>query len=151
MQAPLAIAPRKTASVGQLSIGSSAQPYGAIGDEASIAAREVIAQRYHHSYVEPEDAQALRIWVRFDESMDVLAKWRESSDGDEATAALMLLGARASVPIEEIDWIRSAFNRAITDQTKAPLDGYDPATGCVVLWLQKAYELLSRAGYALVT
>ncbi|MCX5822716.1 MAG: hypothetical protein NTY86_04205 [Deltaproteobacteria bacterium] len=115
-------------------------------DEAATAAREMIAQRYRHGYVEPEDAEALRIWARSDESLDVLTRWRESSGGDEATAALMLLGARANVPIEDADWMKSSFNRAIADQTKAPLDGFDPATGRVVPWLQKAYELLSRSG-----
>lgn len=114
-------------------------------DEASTAAREVIAQRYRHGYVEPEDAEALRIWARSDGSLDTLAKWRESSDGDEATAALMLLEARANFPIGDADWINSAFNRAIADQTKVPLDGFDPATRRVVPWLQKAYELLSRS------
>jgi hypothetical protein len=115
-------------------------------DDASTAAREVIAQRYRHGYVETENVEALRIWARSDGSLDTLARWRESSDGDEATAALMLLGARASVPPEDVDWITSAFNRAIADQTKAPLDGFDPADGRVVPWIQKAYELLSRSG-----
>lgn len=114
-------------------------------DEGSTAAREVIAHRYRHGYVEPEDAEALRIWARSDGSLDTLARCRESSDGDEATAALMLLGARASVPKEDADWISSAFNRAIADQTKAPLDGYDLTTGRVVPWLQRAYELLSQS------
>jgi len=115
-------------------------------DEAATAAREVIAQRYRHGYVESEDAEALHIWAHFDESLHVLTRWRESSDGDEATAALVLLGARASVPIEDADYKVPSFNRAIADQTKAPLDGFDPSTGRVVPWLQKAYELLSRSG-----
>ncbi|MEW6290466.1 MAG: NACHT domain-containing protein [Thermodesulfobacteriota bacterium] len=115
-------------------------------DEASTAAREVISQRYRHGYVEPEDAEALRIWARSDGSLNTLGRWRESSDGDEATAALMLLGDRASIPREDADWLRSAFNRGIADKTKAPLDGYDLAAGHVVPWLQKAYELLSRSG-----
>lgn len=115
-------------------------------DEAAMAAREVIAQRYRHGHVEPENAEALRIWARSDESLDVLGRWRESSDGDEATAALMLLVARTTVPIEDTDWVKSAFNRAIADQTRAPLDGFNPATGRIVPWLEMAYELLTRSG-----
>ena len=114
--------------------------------EASTAAREVIAQRYRHGYVEPENAEALRIWARSDESLDTLRRWRESSDGNEATAALVLLGDRVSVIRDDTDWVGSAFNRAVADQMKAPLDGFDPAAGRVVPWLQKTYELLSRSG-----
>lgn len=115
-------------------------------DDASTAAREVIAQRYRHGYVESENVEALRMWARSKGSLDTSARWRESSDGDEATAALLLIGARTSVLPEDVDWMTSAFNRATTDQTKAPLDGFDPAVGRVVPWLQMAYDLLSRAG-----
>ncbi len=115
-------------------------------DEASTAAREVIAYRYRHSYVNHEDTEALRIWAHSDESLHVLDKWRDSSDGDEATAALMLLGVRSSVSPEDANWLRSAFDRAVADTTQAPSDGFDPATGRVVPWLQKAYELLPRSG-----
>lgn len=115
-------------------------------DEASIAAREIIAERYRHGYVEPENAEALRIWARSDEALQTLNIWKESSDGNEATAALMLLGARPSIHREDIDWIKSAFNQSIADKTKAPMDGFEPAAGRVIPWSQKAYELLSRSG-----
>lgn len=113
-------------------------------DEASIAAREVITHRYRHGYVNHEDSEALRIWANTDESLHVINKWRDSSDGDEATAALMLLGVRSSVSSEDANWLKSAFNQAVADITQSPSDGFDPAIGRVVPWLQKAYELLSR-------
>jgi hypothetical protein len=114
--------------------------------EAATAAREVIAQRYRYGYVESEDAEALRIWARCDESLETIVRWRDSGDGEEATAALILLAARSRVPVEDSEQIREHFNRAATDRTGPPADGFDPVTGKTVAWLQKAYELLARFG-----
>lgn len=113
-------------------------------DEASIAAREIIDWRYHDGYIEHEEIQALRIWAKSVDSLDVLLKWRESSDGNEAVAALMLLENRMGMSQEGSIWLKSAFNQIMEDQTKAPTDGFDPSAGHVLPWSQKAYKLLSQ-------
>jgi len=117
-----------------------------LSTEAEQAAREIVAQRYPFGRFSPEDGESLRLWAKTAAARPVLARWCESTEGDQAITGLALSTEHLGLSALDAKAIRATFNRVFADREPMLLDGINSLTGRNVPWAMGAYTLLSNMG-----